>query len=62
MRLGLHHDWVALTQTRDGIVSLAADGSLWLWRDNAYHDVRHRLIPPSAKPVLLGNILGGSDE
>jgi hypothetical protein len=58
--LGIHHDWVALAQTREGIVSLAADGSLWLWRDNVYYGSRYKLIPPSQKPIALGNLLSVS--
>ena len=30
-RLGIHHDWVALAAVQKGVVTLAADGSLWLW-------------------------------
>jgi hypothetical protein len=29
--LGTHADWVAITEAPGGIVSLAADGSLWYW-------------------------------
>ncbi|HTL74008.1 MAG TPA: ABC transporter permease subunit [bacterium] len=30
-RLGSHADWVAITEAPGGIISLAADGSLWYW-------------------------------
>ena len=30
-RLGIHNDWVAIGNTWSGVVSLAADGSLWFW-------------------------------
>jgi hypothetical protein len=30
-RLGTHTDWVAIASAEGGIVSLAADGSLWYW-------------------------------
>jgi len=30
-RLGTHSDWIAITDAQGGIVSLAADGSLWYW-------------------------------
>jgi hypothetical protein len=41
---------------QEGIVSLAADGSLWLWRGGVAY-AQDKLIPPSAKPVALGNVL-----
>jgi len=31
VRLGTHADWLAVTEAPGGIVSLAADGSLWYW-------------------------------
>jgi hypothetical protein len=31
VRLGAHVDWIAITSAEGGIVSLAADGSLWYW-------------------------------
>jgi alpha-tubulin suppressor-like RCC1 family protein len=30
-RLGTHSDWLAIADSSDGIISLAADGSLWYW-------------------------------
>ncbi|MGA9453567.1 MAG: hypothetical protein WBW41_19745 [Verrucomicrobiia bacterium] len=30
-RLGSHADWIAITSADGGIISLAADGSLWYW-------------------------------
>lgn len=29
--LGTHADWIAITSAQGGIISLAADGSLWFW-------------------------------
>lgn len=54
IRLGIHQDWVALTATWDGILTLAADGSLWLWRANDNNSVA--LLEPSEKPVALGTV------
>lgn len=31
VRLGTHADWIAITSAEGGIISLAADGSLWYW-------------------------------
>ncbi len=31
VRLGIHSDWLAIAGVEGGIVSLAADGSLWYW-------------------------------
>ena len=59
-RLGSHDDWVALMPTWDGVVSLAADGSLWLWPGENDYRGQYRnlaLIEPSQKPIRLGNIL-----
>jgi len=33
-RLGIHNDWVALANTWEDVIALAADGSLWLWPDH----------------------------
>jgi ABC-type transport system involved in multi-copper enzyme maturation permease subunit len=60
-RLGAHADWVAITSDYLGTYSLAADGSLWLWR-NGSRDFRPSefailpLLAPSRKPLLIGNI------
>ena len=60
-QLGTHSDWVALMQTPRGVVSLAADGSLWLWRNLADPwQTSWRLLKPSVKPVPLGNILAAN--
>jgi hypothetical protein len=31
VRLGTHADWIAIASAEGGIISLAADGSLWYW-------------------------------
>ena len=62
-RFSEHSDWVAIAPMMDGFVSLAADGSLWLWRfDEKYYSHRFGDFPPllanSRKPQFLGNIFG----
>jgi hypothetical protein len=58
-----HSDWLAVGQMMDGVVSLAADGSLYLWRFQPEIDNYHRYsvmnsswLQVSRRPVLLGNI------
>ena len=67
-----HSDWVAIASMNDdysraGIVSLAADGSLYLWRfeRNAqnffYSDYGSGWLQVSRKPQLLGNIFAKTE-
>jgi hypothetical protein len=62
VRLGTHHDWLALCNggpEMGGFISLAADGSLWAWRNPDPSAQRYGgLTAPSRKPVKLGNIFG----
>jgi hypothetical protein len=58
VRLGTHSDWVAIGNLLDGVVALAADGSLWFWQPNPDTG---RLLAASRKPALLGNIFGKTD-
>lgn len=62
VRLSTHTDWVALGSMMDGIVSLAADGTLWYWwnRHSAYQpEYAHQpLLAPSRKPAQIENIFG----
>ncbi len=65
-RLGTHSDWVAVGEMMNGIVALAADGSLWLWQSDepAYYNYPgdvHSLLAPTRHPQLLGNIFGKAD-
>ena len=72
VRLGTHADWQAIASADGGIISLAADGSLWYW---PLEDVDHigtsvggyrffgngdsyvqPLLDISRKPQLLGNV------
>ena len=53
VRLGTHSDWIAISNLMDGVVALAADGSLWLWQPNPDTG---RLLSASRKPTPLGNI------
>jgi hypothetical protein len=54
-RLGIHNDWVAVTTESAGLVSLAADGSLWYWPDKVVFEDSN-LLKISPKPELLSNI------
>jgi hypothetical protein len=56
--LGIHSDWVAVADDRDGVISLAADGSLWYWPDKGVFESSKNLLmlKPSRKPELLANI------
>jgi hypothetical protein len=58
-RLGRHDDWVAVSGALGGIVSLAADGSLWYWwgRDeDDYQNSDQPMLAPSRRPDKIGNI------
>ncbi len=75
--LGTHSDWIAVTGAEGGIISLAADGSLWYWpldsmdymltfgNMRSIHDNDHSYFEPlldiSRKPQLLGNVFGKVD-
>jgi hypothetical protein len=55
VRLGIHNDWVALANTGEDVITLAADGSLWLWPDREHYEQYSPLKLPK-QPGLLGNI------
>ena len=56
-RLGSHSDWIAIVGVDHGIVSLAADGSLWYWLlDDDGSIWSASLIEPSRRPQYLGNL------
>jgi hypothetical protein len=65
VRLGRRDDWVAIGGAAGGIVSLAADGSLWFWwrRDlpgfSGYSD--QPWLAASRKPTKIENILGAPE-
>jgi hypothetical protein len=59
-RVGIHSDWVAMTRTWDGVIALAADGSLWLWPDRDQYEYSTLLRLPK-QPRLLGNVFGKAD-
>jgi len=67
VRLGAHSDWIAIGQMSGRVVSLAADGSLWLWQfePSFFFHPENSQIPPllsvSRKPELLGNIFDQSN-
>jgi len=55
--LGIHNDWLALGSLSDGTVSLAADGSLWLWPGHAYTEDQP-LLGPSRRPTKIADLFG----
>jgi hypothetical protein len=57
-RMDAHQDWLALAAGSGGIISLAADGSLWHWRFplQRFQPGALTLLGPSRKPRLIGNI------
>jgi alpha-tubulin suppressor-like RCC1 family protein len=76
VRLGTHSDWIGVASTDGGIISLAADGSLWYWPlesagyfsdtvNRRFLDNGHSHFEPlfdiSRKPEFLANIFGKSD-
>jgi alpha-tubulin suppressor-like RCC1 family protein len=64
VRLGTHADWVAVGSAMNGIVSLAADGSLWYWyhRDpSVFGNSDQPLLAASRKPFKIENILDAQD-
>jgi ABC-type Na+ efflux pump permease subunit len=70
VRLGSHSDWIAVANADGGIISLAADGSLWYWPleeaayylgelgdyDRAKYSNTEPLLDISRKPQFLDNI------
>jgi ABC-type transport system involved in multi-copper enzyme maturation permease subunit len=74
VHLGTHSDWTAIVSANGGIISLAADGSLWFWpldRADYYENVYYSgngdgsqfepLLDISHKPQFLGNIFAKRD-
>jgi alpha-tubulin suppressor-like RCC1 family protein len=65
VRAGNHSDWIAVQHLWNGILALAADGSLWYWQtgplylENYHHLPRFMLAAPR-KPALIGNIFDKS--
>jgi ABC-type transport system involved in multi-copper enzyme maturation permease subunit len=60
-RMGIHNDWVAIVGTGNGVVSLAADGSLWFWPDRRMYEWSQLLLKLPKQPQFLGNVFGKSD-
>jgi hypothetical protein len=64
VRLGAHSDWIAVGEMRGGVVSLAADGSLWRWRFEPQYSYRGQAaawLAVSRRPEFLGNVFGKAD-
>jgi len=59
-RVGIHSDWVAITQTWDDVIALSADGSLWLWPDREQIE-QYTLLRLPKQPKFLGNIFGKAE-
>jgi hypothetical protein len=59
--MGIHNDWVAIVGTGNGVVSLAADGSLWFWPDRRMYEWSQLLLKLPKQPQFLGNVFGKSD-
>jgi hypothetical protein len=59
VRLGIHNDWVALANTWDSVIALAADGSVWFWPNRYQYD--QYLIKLPTQPKFLGNVFAKSD-
>jgi hypothetical protein len=59
-RLGIHRDWLALAHTWGYVITLAADGSLWLWPNLNYPEPEPLLKLPK-QPELLGNVLSNPE-
>jgi len=59
-RLGIHNDWVAITGAWEDVITLAADGSLWLWPDREQYE-RYTLLKLPKQPQFLGNIFGKAE-
>jgi len=55
LRLGIHHDWVDLIGTWDGVIALAADGGLWLWPDRDVYE-QYTLLKLPKQPKQISNI------
>jgi hypothetical protein len=59
-RLGIHNDWVAIANTWDDVITLAADSSLWLWPNRDQYE-QSTLLKLPKQPQSLGNIFGKAD-
>ncbi len=57
-KFSTHSDWVAISEGWNGVLALARDGSLWLWRlENPHeHPSQRTLLRASRRPQRLGNI------
>ena len=59
-RLGIHNDWVAIANTWEDVIALAADGSLWLWPNRDQYE-QSTLLKLPKQPQPLGNVFGKSN-
>jgi hypothetical protein len=59
-RLGIHNDWVAIANTWEDVIALAADGSLWVWPSREQYE-RFTLLKLPKQPQLLGNVFSKAE-
>ena len=62
-QLGNRSDWLVVSGEWSGAISLAADGSLWLWRAEEIYDQQTflPLLRPTRRPQLIGNIFSKAE-
>ena len=59
VRLSTHKDWLAIGNLMNGVVSLAADGSLWYWSNGVVNSLSDQpMLAVSRRPSKIENILG----
>jgi ABC-2 family transporter protein len=60
IRLGIHNDWMSISEFPNGVGALAADGGLWFWPDWASYQYPPPLLKLPKQPKFLGNIFRDS--
>jgi alpha-tubulin suppressor-like RCC1 family protein len=55
-QLGSNSDWITISPLWPGVLSLAADGSIWRWNGGPYNP----LLGPSRRPEKVADIFSGS--
>ena len=56
LQLGRHSDWIGVASFFEGIVALAADGSVWRWQFRSSDRERVSLLRASRRSQYVGNI------
>jgi len=57
VRLGIHSDWISIVAVEGGMVTLAADGSLWFWPDPSPYNYQDMVIELPKQPQFIGKVL-----